>query len=64
MSSSSQFKPPCPSCQAGIGRANTVGITGEERTVTYSCAQCGHTWKETDYVPMTVTATEPEHEAT
>ena len=50
MLTSSPFKPPCPLCRTGIGRAISIGMMGQERTITYLCAECGHKWKATDVV--------------
>ena len=34
--------------------ANAVGFTVNQRTVTYSCSECGLRWTATDYVPRLV----------
>jgi hypothetical protein len=64
MLTSSPFKPPCPLCRTGIGRAISIGMMGQERTITYLCAECGHKWKATDVVPRIPFAVEPELEGT
>ena len=59
MSASSSFSPTCPSCQRGDGLANSVGITGDQRTITYRCSSCSHTWTATDTVPRLVALYQP-----
>jgi len=54
MSASPSFKPLCPFCSLGHGIANTVGFSGNERTISYRCSHCQHGWKETDQVPRLV----------
>jgi transposase-like protein len=50
MSISPSFSPTCPSCKRSEGVANSVGFTGEQRTVGYRCPLCLHTWTSTDYL--------------
>ena len=41
----------CPSCSRGNGLARAVAVGAGLRTMTYQCADCGHTWTETDVAP-------------
>ena len=50
MSASLSFNPTCPACELNPGVPKIVGFTGDERTITYQCASCGHRWTATDHV--------------
>lgn len=40
--------PVCPQCHDGHGCAISVSVTSNDRTVTYTCSDCGWTWSATD----------------
>lgn len=50
MTAPPSFRPTCPSCKRGEGVPNTVGISGTERTVTFRCVKCEHSWTARDTV--------------
>jgi transposase-like protein len=54
MAATPSFHPTCPRCSTGHGIANTVGFSGDQRSITYRCPQCQHGWTETDQVPRLV----------
>ena len=38
----------CPDCPKGLGLARTVTIKDSQRTITYVCDTCQHTWDVTE----------------
>jgi len=56
----SAFEPTCPSCQKACGRARAIEIQAKQRTVSYVCDQCAHTWAiTTDHPPSGLLFAEP-----
>lgn len=44
----SKAPPPCPSCDKGFGRVRAAEFGDGQRTLTYVCDQCRHTWTATE----------------
>ena len=53
------FAPPCPSCQEPGGRPRIIEVRARQRTVSYVCDGCAHTWEITTDAPAGLLFAEP-----